>query len=716
MRLHTFFAPPTWCLGLLLIMAVPPLAAYDFSSGTLGLKGKIQSQISVGAAVRTQQRSGLLVGKLNLPGQQQFCEDKPAGRAPGQNCTVVAGNAAYLALPGAANVNNDNGDLNYDKGEVFAANIRFAPRLQLTHDKFGIDISAVGFYDPINYHFKEYHPNNLPDNNGFQPRFTPRQGLAARQVGLDAQLLDAYLTTTLPLPGERELSLKLGNQILSLGTTTLLVFNGLNSINPPDANLRFLPGSDVRDVFQRVPLAVLGTSLTESLSVQGFYQFMWKPVVTPPIGSYFSTSDLIGAGDHYVQLLFGKTREDPNNLVGRQERTQGNANLLSNAGRTLFFNPDQKPHNGGEYGFDFTFLAKQFNNTSFEFAYLNLHSRFPTVGFVASDEGCSNRAQNQADALVQCQGFKPVPGNIQPPPGFDPSLVGKELLPLDTVRPFLDYPSNIHIFGASFSTNLGPVAWTGEVVYRANQPLQVDPVDVGYAALQPTFPTPTLQFGAVDVPSERVATPDYIETIYRHETVLPNQLIRGYERFKTIAYNTSFLFLTGASDNPFGADQVSTLIEIGGYQIIGLPSLDQLQIATPGTEFHHSAGVDGSGTPNAQQNATGAQNRLNPHYQEGGFATSFSYGYRILNQLAYENVLPDMRVAPQIVWFHDVGGRAPQPVGEFVAGRKQAIVGINVVYKNALATNLRYNWFFGGGRANNLSDRDNLSLSVSYDF
>ncbi len=690
------------------LLALPlPVFAIDFSLDSLNLTGKFAAQVSAGATLRTEERARDLVGKLNLPGQEQFCEDKPAlppGAAPGINCTNVPGNAAYLALPGTATHNTDNGNLNYDKGDVVNTVFRFAPRLQFTHPRFGIDISAVAFYDPINYDFTEYHPNNFEDNNGFQPRHTKRSKEARKDISGGVNLLDAFISTDLPLPGGRELSVKLGNQILSLGTTTTLILNGLNTVNPPDANLRFLPGSDLRDVFQRVPLAVLSTSLTDSMAVTGFYQLLWKPVTLPPIGSYYSSSDFLGAGDPYIGLLFGKPREDPDNLVGVQERTQGNANLLSDAGRTLYFGKTQKAGNGGQHGFNFNYLASWLNSTSFDFSYLNLHSRLPTISFVAAEEGCTNRAANQAEALAACRGFTAVPGGVEP-------------LPLDTVKPTVVYAENIKTFGASFSTNLGSVAWTGEVTYRPNQPFQIDAVDVGYAALLPVFPSTSLNFGVVTVPGDRVAIPDYVETVYRRNTnVQPGDLIQGFERLQSLAYNTSFLFLLGASDNSFGADQVTALVELGGQQILNMPRLDQLQIATPGTQFHRSAGVDGTGTPTPEQTQTGAEARLNASFQEDGFATAFSWGYRVLGQLAYENVLPGVKLSPQITFFHDVNGRSPLPSGEFFEDRKQATAGLNVLIENSLSSTLRYSWFFDGGRRNMLHDRDNLQFNISYDF
>jgi hypothetical protein len=150
--------------------------------------------------------------------------------------------------------------------------------------------------------------------------------------------------------------------------------------------------------------------------------------------------------------------------------------------------------------------------------------------------------------------------------------------------------------------------------------------------------------------------------------------------------------------------------------VLDMPGLDRLQFAAPGTYFHHSAGIDGTGTPNSEQTATAAQNRLNPTYQAGGYATPLSYGYRLINQLTYEEVLPQLKLTPQLLWFQDLGGKSPQPTGEFISGRKQLLLGLVAGYRNDWTCSLRYSWFFGGGPSNLMSDRGNVQASISYDF
>jgi len=64
------------------------------------------------------------------------------------------------------------------------------------------------------------------------------------------QLLDAYIYGKLPLPFDKELTVKLGRRALNWGDSTLLVLYSINSINPVNANNFFSAGSQLEEVFQ----------------------------------------------------------------------------------------------------------------------------------------------------------------------------------------------------------------------------------------------------------------------------------------------------------------------------------------------------------------------------------------------------------------------------------------------------------------------------------
>ncbi len=681
--------------GVLLIVGLPLLAnAAVLDLGDSGFTGSADLMVTAGARVRTQERNPSMISKTNLPGQQSFCDDKNGGI----NCGTVAGNASYLALPGSLLVNGDNGDLNYDKGDLVNGVVKLSPRLQLTYDNFGLDVSALYFYDAINNNFDEYHPNNV-NNHGFQPEHTQRAKSANREIGSSFELLNAYVSGAIPVTEDHDLRFKVGNFVLNQGQSSFLVLNSLNVINPPDVNVSNLPGADIKEIFKPVPLIALDGAVTADFSLQGFYQFQWVAAPLIPQGSYFSTTDPIGPGATYAQIGNGKNREDPMDLVGKQGRLPGVASLISKAGRTNQRAPDQDARNSGEYGLAASYFAHSLNDSTFGLYYRNLHSRVPIFSYKAAQQSCAYNATNAVDATAACGGFMSVP-------------TGLEAAPVDTAKYFLEYPEDIHSYGFNFTTSLGSVAWSGEVVYRPNQPLQVDPVDVGFAALQPAFPKQTISLAVQDIPGQRVAAPDYLYTGYLKQAVEPGQTVHGYIRRKTFSYQTSFLYSGGASDNPFGATSITALVELGAYQVIGLPGLDQLQLAGPGTATHHSAGIDGTGIANSQQQAVSAADRQNATSQTGGYATSLSFGARSLIALEYNDVFEGIKLVPVLGYFHDIHGTAPLPTGEFISGRKQIVLQLQFNYFDRFFGGVSNTWYLGGGQFNLLRDRGNIAAFI----
>jgi hypothetical protein len=75
-----------------------------------------------------------------------------------------------------------------------------------------------------------------------------------------------------------------------------------------------------------------------------------------------------------------------------------------------------------------------------------------------------------------------------------------------------------------------------------------------------------------------------------------------------------------------------------------------------------------------------------------------------------------VNVTPQLSWSHDVKGHAPGPGANFVEGRQVLGFSLKGVYLNQYTATIAVNSYFGGGKLNALSDRDNASLSVGYSF
>ena len=81
--------------------------------------------------------------------------------------------------------------------------------------------------------------------------------------------------------------------------------------------------------------------------------------------------------------------------------------------------------------------------------------------------------------------------------------------------------------------------------------------------------------------------------------------------------------------------------------------------------------------------------RFNPHQQPANdFVHAFAWGYRVVVLGSYENVLPNVGIHPTLIFSQDVQGTAPGPGGNFVAGRKQAQLSLEMRYRADLSRRL----------------------------
>ncbi len=203
--------------------------------------------------------------------------------------------------------------------------------------------------------------------------------------------------------------------------------------------------------------------------------------------------------------------------------------------------------------------------------------------------------------------------------------------------------------------------------------------------------------------------------------------IRGYEYFQTLQYNFGGTYVSGASDPLaaiIGADQVLTVFEIGATHVPDLPSWDRLQIEGPGTYTSATAGADGTGADGSRRACSTNPSctvgpdglRLHPKKPRDRFATSFSWGYRMINIIKYESILPGISVQPTIIFAHEVNGTAPGPAENFVEGRKTIVSMIETRYKSSLSFTMGYTWFTGGGSHNLYRDRDYAQAYAKYQF
>ncbi|MDB5985534.1 MAG: hypothetical protein JWR16_587 [Nevskia sp.] len=343
-----------------------------------------------------------------------------------------------------------------------------------------------------------------PDGNGnfvvYGPGGHVRQrrtdGEVLRQSGTNLQYLDTYLYGKLPIPfwTDKEVSFKVGRQLVNWGESTTIVLNSVNQANPVNANNFYRIGSQVEEDFTPINMVNVSFDPFENATVEAFYQLEWQPVEAPAPGTYFSDID-VGTNDAgkalNVNAGFGGAAEDPHGLGTPQDNPLAGITPTSTMITRL---SDREPRTSGQFGVKLGYYADWLNGgTDMSVYYMNYHSRLPLASFYSTYPSCARRegngrgndATNTLGFFLDCPNIPLVKGllgsNALTGPGTSSALE------LDSARFQLEYPEDIHLIGASFNTTVGEYSIQGEVAYRPNEPLQVDAQDLAFAAFGPTL-------------------------------------------------------------------------------------------------------------------------------------------------------------------------------------------------------------------------------------
>lgn len=592
----------------------------------------------------------------------------------------------FNGVPGTQrSVNADDGDLNYDRG--FASTLLKANHdLELTYKNAGLFVRGFYFTDFVN-------------TNG-QRKKAALSDEAMRIVGEGGELLDAYVYFK-PTLGAMPARFALGKQVLSWGESTFIP-NGINSVNPIDVAKLRTPGSELKEALRPLNMVSGSLGLTDKVTLEAFYLLDWERTRVDPPGTYFSTNDFVAKGGKKVYLGFGAIND-------------------GSALGAIMRGTDNEPGASGQWGLAVRYLAENLNNTEFALYYMNYHSRLPVISartptvpvngaLAAQDSGAilsTNTAfmtglvtavgpANAASSLSTLIGatLTGVPASALPPAlqpfyatvaGVTGQLAQRELLKAAATGNYLiEFPEDIHLWGASFNTNIAGVALQGELSYRNNQPFQVDDVELLFAALSPLSSRFSYnQLGTFGL----------------------NTYVPGYRRHKVW---TGQMTATKVARGIFGADQTTLIAEVG-YVNADIPNPGTLRYDAPATFVSGDVNyMNASGS-----NASGVQPLYEP---ASAFATKFSWGYQLVGKLDYNNAFAGVNVSPLVLFSHDVSGNTPLPMGNFREGRKTATVGADFTFQNAWSLELRYVNFFGAGRYNLLADRDYVSATLKYSF
>ena len=749
--------------------ALPALAVdFNINDDHWGdFRFSLNNRLTVGAAVRVKSRNYDIIDKQNVPGQATLCANPPANSAPGVSvngdCESFGGDPApsrvLLDARGGYNPNGDDGDLNYSPGSITYSGASLRSTLSGSWRNFDFKVGGIGIYDPVNSNFNTHfrnlaYPGRVSLNSNVNDSTTillqrPERRAADLEssMGDRTQLLEAYISGSFEPLHDHHLNLAVGKQYLRWGESTFMLFNNLNQINPLSAPLYRFPGSEVKDAFLPTNLITASFDLLPKVTLSGFYQLAWEPTEPDVAGSYMSVSNVANAGNGPTPIYLGSfSPEDP--LGQFQPASEDSPYVLGSRTAYLLGPHYGDPHNGGQFGFRLdTYLDWLNGGTELSFYGMNIHSRLPYFSAYAAEKSCFDAAAfyqaGMSAAFAPCATMYGIHSPTTIGPQFDAARL--HTFPINTMRPFLEYPEDIHIMGMSFNTTAGNWSLAGEATYSPNQPAQVSVVDVAYAALQPAFPdtppgygygqgNPPSVFGGARgwfgsgtiIPTNQVFIPDYLETQYRHHKVQAGDYVQGYERLQVAQLDLTAIRIFSGS-NWIRANQILFVGEVAGIKVFNMPERHSLQFeGGTGRETHYSVG-NSEWTPTEPCAGTYANNYLdgcinqldvaNPERASGkDFADSFAWGYRFRLNATYDDVWHGIGMTPGVEVWHDVMGTSISPGQDFVQGRIQATYSNEFKFSQNFTGLLRYAMFAGAGYRNVRNDRDYAEMSFTYSF
>ena len=553
----------------------------------------------------------------------------------------------------------DDGRRNFKQGETFSKVFKGIHDLELKYGDSGIFVRGNYWYD---FELKDEGRlfKDIDDSNR-----------KTRAQASGAQLLDAFVYHNWSI-GDVPGNARLGKQVVNWGEG-IFIPGGINAINPVDVAAFRRPGAEIKEGLIPVNMFYASQSLNDEVSFEGFYQLEWDQTVLDNCGTFFSAADVLADGcdelpsgpaldqDPLAQAAFG-----PFGIKLGEEGI-----IVPRAG-------DRDARDSGQWGLAVRWFAPALE-TEFGGYVMNYHSRQGYLGYIRSphvaDLGFAPQlCSNLGIPLAGCDGLFASLGD---------SLT--QVYRLGTSEYFVEYPEDIRLYGLSFSTNL-PIGSTlsGEISYRPNLPVQINPVDLGLANIGVPELSPLLSSGAMS------SVNGAVDSGYRRKEVTQAQVA-----------------LTHFFDQVMGADRLTFVGEVGVTHVGGLEKKGGIRYG------RGSAYGQGELYPDNSLCTSRTNSAFPDNCEDDGYVTSTSWGYRTRLIAEYNNVIQGLELKPNLAWSHDVSGYGPEP--GFNEGAKAISIGLDAVYLSTYTASVAYTNFFDGKYNTNV-DRDFLAMSFGVSF
>jgi hypothetical protein len=356
------------------------------------------------------------------------------------------------------NPNIDDGDRNFDKGNV-SNRLDLLSELDLVwHRNYGLHLSGAAWYD---YAYQRPLDNTSVATSNHLENGRPAIGLSGVTKryfrGPSGELLDAFAFAHFDIDGV-PLNLKAGQHTVFWGES-LLLGGAVNSVSYAQSPLDLakglaVPGAGAQELFRPLPSISAQIQATSHLSVSAQYFLDWQAFRLPEAGSYLGFNDAL---------------------------LEGGESIIAANGARLVHGADIEPGHHNEWALSARW-SPEFLDGTLGFYVRNFSDKLPQVLLqpaVAAYGGALTT--NSCQAL----GFTALPTACY----IDPAAASPQDLQQGRIGQYhLAYADNIHLYGLSLSKQIGNLSLGAEVSYRQNMPLISDPVNILPAPLAASSP------------------------------------------------------------------------------------------------------------------------------------------------------------------------------------------------------------------------------------
>ena len=321
---------------------------------------------------------------------------------------IRLGHPNQVLVSGTNNANGNDGDNNL-RGGVVNNIFEVLPVLDIKNGQFGMHFSGDFFVNTV---YLGTNQNDQPMAvNPIVGKNTDYASETRQANGYNGRLLDAFVYDSWSFGDGQEVNLKAGQQTLFWGQS-LFSTDGISGAQAPLdlVTAQNLVNPQSQQVFLPVGQIVATYQPNSTYTFQGYYQYQWEPYSQQGVGSYFSTTDILGPGGYRLIAA-----------------SAGNNNFYLMRGKDL-----SPPSQNGQFGAS---VQAQYGNYDAGLFMLRYDAKLPNV-------------------------YINAPTATYPTPGG--TAVGEYRAV---------FPRDIWLYGTSLSTTVGATNIAGETSIRTHDPL-----------------------------------------------------------------------------------------------------------------------------------------------------------------------------------------------------------------------------------------------------